>query len=77
VLKELKAKGKGVIGMKIIGEGTFGQDPDKINRSIDFAMNLGCIDAVTVGFDQPAQCKDFVGRVRKIVKRPWTEAING
>jgi len=74
-LKALRANGKGVIGMKILGEGRFGKDPDKVNRSIDFAMNLGCVDAVTVGFDKPAQCKDFADRVSRTPKRPWAEAI--
>jgi aryl-alcohol dehydrogenase-like predicted oxidoreductase len=75
VLKEFRANGKGVVGMKIIGEGRFGKEPDKINRSIDFAMNLGCVSVVTVGFDKLAQCKDFADRVRQTPKRAWTEAI--
>jgi aryl-alcohol dehydrogenase-like predicted oxidoreductase len=75
VLQEFKANGKGVVGMKIIGEGRFGKEPDKINRSIDFAMNLGCVSAVTVGFDKLSQCKDFTDRVRQTPRRPWTEAI--
>ena len=75
ILKTAKANGKGVVGMKILGEGTFGEDPDKKNRSIDFAMNLGCVDVVTVGFDKPAQCKDFADRVRKTPKRAWAAAI--
>lgn len=74
-LKALKANGKGVIGMKVLGEGRFSKDPAKMNNSIDFAMNLGCVDAVTVGFDKPAQCKDFADRVSRTPKRPWTKAI--
>jgi len=72
VLKALKANGKGVIGMKVLGEGRFGKEPEKMKESIDFVMNQGCVDAITVGFDKPAQCKDFADRVRQTPKRPWT-----
>jgi len=75
VLKAAKANGKGVVGMKVLGEGRFGKEPDKVNNSINFAMNLGCVSAVTVGFDKPSQCKDFADRVRQTPKRPWAEAI--
>lgn len=75
VLKAFKAQGKGVVGMKIIGEGRFTRDSEKINRSIDFALNLGCVDVVTVGFESLAQCNDFAERVRKVPIRPWPGLI--
>ena len=75
VLKEFKAHGKGVVGMKIIGEGRFTGDTDKINRSVDFALNLGCVDVVTVGFESIAQCDDFAKRVGQVPVRPWPEPI--
>lgn len=75
VLREFKAQGKGVVGMKVIGEGRFSKEPDKINSSIDFALNLGCVDVVTIGFDKPDQCRDFADRVKKTKKHTWTAPI--
>jgi predicted aldo/keto reductase-like oxidoreductase len=46
VLKEAHANGKGMIGMKIAGGGaTTGRIPE----SLKFVLNLGCIDAITMG----------------------------
>ena len=75
VLKAFKAQGKGIVGMKIIGEGRFSKTPEKINQSIDFALNCGGVDTVTVGFDHLSQCQDFAQRVRQTPKRPWPETI--
>jgi len=69
VLQKMHKAGKGVIGMKIVGEGLFGNAPDKKDLSIDFAFNLGCIDAMTVGFEKIAQIDDFAARVRKTPRR--------
>ena len=45
----MHAKGRGVIGMKIIGNGTF-TDADDREKSIRFAMSRKEIDAVVIGF---------------------------
>lgn len=47
VLRTAHANGKGMLGMKILGEGDIA---DKIAKSLDFVLNLGCIDAITIGF---------------------------
>jgi len=62
VLRELKAAGKGIIGMKLIGEGSF--DEEKRKESLKFAMDLGVVDCMTVGFEAPEQVDDFIARVR-------------
>ena len=70
VLKKIHAAGKGVIGMKIIGEGQFRDSDDKRDKSIAFALNLGCVDAMTVGFESSAEIDDFAARVRKVPRKP-------
>jgi len=49
VLREAKKNGKGVVGMKIIGEGRFRNDPAKKKASVRFAMESGCVDVLLVG----------------------------
>ena len=49
VLREAKSNGKGVVGMKIIGEGRFRNDADKKKASVEFALNGGCVDVLLVG----------------------------
>lgn len=68
-LKKLHAAGKGVVGMKIIGQGTFRDSDEKRDRSVSYALNLGCIDCLLVGFEKLEEIDDFAARVRK-VKRP-------
>ena len=47
--KQVRAEGMGVISMKLVGEGRFTRPEDR-DASMKFAMNLGCVDAVTIGF---------------------------
>lgn len=49
VLRTAKSNGKGVVGMKIIGEGTFRNDVDKKKESVRFALQSGCVDVLLVG----------------------------
>jgi predicted aldo/keto reductase-like oxidoreductase len=48
-LKNMKAKNRGVIGMKIMGNGEFQTDADR-EKSVRFAMSLRELDAVVIGF---------------------------
>lgn len=49
VLREAKKNGKGVVGMKIIGEGRFRNDVEKKKESVRFALQSGCVDVLLVG----------------------------
>lgn len=66
VLKKIHAAGKGVVGMKIIGEGRFRAEPEKINDSAKFVLGLGCVDILNVGFEKPAEIDDFATRVKNV-----------
>jgi aryl-alcohol dehydrogenase-like predicted oxidoreductase len=66
VLKKLHAAGKGVVGMKIIGEGRLANDPDKRDASARFVLGLGCVDVLNVGCEKVEEIDDFAARVRKV-----------
>lgn len=62
VLREMKAAGKGVIGMKILGAGKL---VDRADESLRFVLNLDCVDAITIGFTSAAQRADIVSRIAR------------
>ncbi|HEX7570514.1 MAG TPA: aldo/keto reductase [Verrucomicrobiae bacterium] len=66
LLKKLHAAGKGVIGMKLIGEGRLRNDDARRDESVKFALNLGCVDVLNVGFEKIEEVDDFAARVRKV-----------
>jgi len=66
VLKTMRAAGKGVVGMKLVGEGTFRDDAEKKDASIRYALSNGCVDTMVVGFEKVEEIDDFAGRVKKV-----------
>lgn len=62
VLREMKAAGKGVIGMKIFGAG---QLVDRMDECLRYALNLDCIDALTIGCTSDDQRNDVVARIAR------------
>lgn len=70
VLKTLRSQGKGVVGMKIIGEGQFRDDETRRDTSISYAFNSGCVDTMIVGFEKEAEIDDFEARVKRAPVEP-------
>ena len=66
VLKKIHAAGKGVVGMKIIGEGKLRNDDEKRDASARFVLGLGCVDVLNIGFEKLEEIDDFAARVRKV-----------
>jgi len=66
-VKKIHEKGKVVMGMKILGEGTI-KDSDEINASLRFVLGLGCLDALTIGFEKPEEIGDLIKRYDSIMK---------
>ena len=60
VLREMKASGKGVIGMKILGQGDMRNRPDE---ALKYALSLGVLDAFTIGAENKAEQEDLIRRV--------------
>jgi predicted aldo/keto reductase-like oxidoreductase len=67
LLGKAKAKGKGVIGMKIFGEGKHVTDEER-ERSIRYALTEGNIHAMTLGLESVAQMDDAIERVMRLSK---------
>ena len=63
VLEQIHAAGKGIIGMKLVGEGKF--DLQQRKETLKFVMDLGCVDCLTVGFEQTGQIDEFLTNVRQ------------
>jgi len=66
VLKRIHDSGKGVVGMKIIGEGRLRDDDEKRNASARYVLGLGCVDILNIGFEKTEEIDDFADRVRKV-----------
>lgn len=64
VLQQIHAAGKGVVGMKLVGEGRYRNDPQKRDHAIRYVLGLGCVDTMIVGFEKPAEIDDFAARVK-------------
>jgi len=60
VLQEMKKNGKGVIGMKILGAGQLTHD---VNRAIEHAVKLDCVDAFTIGFSRKEHLDEVVQKM--------------
>src|SRR5205085_12145006 len=52
VLRQMKAAGKGVMGMKIFGAGKL---RDKIDECLQFALALDCVDCFTIGSESRSE----------------------
>lgn len=66
-LKEItamRAKGRGIIGMKLIGNGDF-KDPADREKSIRYAMQSGVLDAVVIGFASTAEIDEAIERINR------------
>jgi aryl-alcohol dehydrogenase-like predicted oxidoreductase len=66
VLQEIHAAGKGVVGMKIIGEGRLRNDDERRDASVKHALTLGCVDVLNVGCETIGEVDDLAARVRRV-----------
>jgi aryl-alcohol dehydrogenase-like predicted oxidoreductase len=60
VLKEMKASGKAVGGMKILGQGDLSHRQDE---AIKYALSLGVLDAFTIGAESKTEQEDLIRRI--------------
>ena len=68
VIHKLHASGKGVIGMKMVGNGEFADEPEKIDHTIKFVLGLGSVDMVIVGFEDEKQVDNYMERTSSALK---------
>lgn len=60
VLKEMKAKGKGIIGMKILGQGKL---RDRVDMALQYALAQDVLDCFTIGAESIAEMKDLLAKI--------------
>jgi len=58
----MRSKGRGIIGMKLIGNGDF-KTPEDREKSIRFAMGCGLLDACVIGFKSTAEIDEAIERI--------------
>jgi aryl-alcohol dehydrogenase-like predicted oxidoreductase len=60
VLREMKAAGKAVVGMKILGQGDL---RNRQTEAIRYALSLDVLDAFTIGAESKTEQEDLIHRV--------------
>jgi len=60
VIKEMRARGKGIIGMKILGQGAL---RDRQDEALNFALGLNLLDAFTIGAESKTEQEDLIRRI--------------
>jgi 1-deoxyxylulose-5-phosphate synthase len=66
VLAEMKRKGKGVIGMKILGAGRL---RDRVDDALQYALASPVLDCFTIGAENQRELRDLIGRIPKASTR--------
>jgi hypothetical protein len=52
--------------MKLVGEGRF-TTPEDRDAAMKFAMGIGCVDAVTIGFKNTAEIDEAIERMNRVL----------
>ena len=66
VIKKMHASGQGIIGMKILGEGSFASESEKVNDSLAYALKSGFVDVLNIGFLSIDQIDDIAKRIAQV-----------
>ena len=62
-LRQSKAAGKGVLGMKVLGEGAL---KDQMDETLRFVMGIGCVDAFTIGAANRGEMAHVISRIEAV-----------
>ena len=60
VIREMRAAGKGIVGMKILGQGELRHRQDE---ALNFALGLNLLDAFTIGAESQSEQEDLIRRI--------------
>jgi predicted aldo/keto reductase-like oxidoreductase len=66
-LKAMHDQGKGILGMKILAEGTL-KTPEEQMKSLRFVLGLGSVDAMVIGFESPRQIDQIMERIETVLR---------
>ncbi len=64
LLRGMRAAGKGVTAIKILGEGTIA---DQRQQSLEYVLRAKAIDAMVIGFEKPEEIDDIIERGNRIL----------
>ncbi len=67
VLKKARSNGKGVVGMKIYGEGQLTSEEQK-DASLHYVWDNNLIDAMTIGFEKTEQIDDTINHLTRVLR---------
>ncbi|HEX8764506.1 MAG TPA: aldo/keto reductase [Candidatus Acidoferrum sp.] len=62
VMREMRANGHAIVGMKILGQGELRNRQDEALR---FALSLDLLDAFTIGAESKLEQEDLIGRIAR------------
>lgn len=68
VINQLHKSGKGVIGMKLVGNGDYRDQNEKIDNAIRFVLGLETVDMVIVGFEKTEQVDNYLARTENALR---------
>jgi 1-deoxyxylulose-5-phosphate synthase len=60
VMREMRAAGKGIVGMKILGQGDLRNRQDE---ALKYALSLNLLDAFTIGAESISEQQDLIRRI--------------
>jgi len=66
LVKQLHNSGKGVIAMKVFGEGAFTDSDEQKDGSLRFVLHTGAVDVLNIGMDKTSDILDTESRIRKV-----------
>ena len=75
-MKEVHAmhkSGRGIIAMKLVGNGDFTNTEDR-EKAVQYAVSCGCVDAMVIGFKSPAEVDEAVERLNRALKTKAAKA---
>ena len=68
VIHQMHGSGRGVIGMKLVGNGDLRNESEKIDQSLKFVLGLGSVDMMIVGFESEDQIDNYLDRMETALK---------
>lgn len=69
VINKLHKAGKGVIGMKLVGNGKLRNDPEKVENSFRFVSGLGSVNMMIIGFEEKDQIDSYLAMAEKVLSQ--------
>jgi aryl-alcohol dehydrogenase-like predicted oxidoreductase len=68
VINQMHSSGRGVIGMKLVGDGKLRDESEKIDQSLKFVLGLGSVDMMIVGFETETEIDNYLDRMGQALK---------